>query len=452
MILARLLEPSDFGLVGMVTSVTGVVSMFRDAGLSTATIQRVTITNEQISTLFWVNILVGAILGVILLASAPILVSFYQEPRLFWVTVAIASGFLFSAAGVQHSVLLERQMRFVTLSLIEILALFFSIAIGIVMAIGGFAYWALVGMAVCSTVAYTVGVWVTSGWTPGMPHRRVGIPSMLRFGATITLNNIVGYISYNLDKVLLGRFCGANALGLYDRAYQLINIPTANINAAIGGVALSALSRLQGDPIRLKSYFLKGYSLVLALSLPITMACALFSDDIVYIFLGPKWMDAVTIFRLFAPTVLVFALMNPLWWLLVSTGNAVRSLKIALVLAPLLIAAYIMGLPYGPTGVAMGFTAVMLFMVLPIIIWAIHGTMISIKDIWQSASRPFISALVAAVIAFTAYMNFSQCAPPFARLLLGCSILFASYLCMLLFVMGQRAFYLDLLRELSKAR
>ena len=99
---------------------------------------------------------------------------------------------------------------------------------------------------------------------------------MMRFGGTITLNSLVVYIAYNLEKVLLGRFWGAATVGVYGRAYQLINIPTDNLNSAVGEVAFSVLSRVQKDADRLRSYFLKGYSLVLALTVPVTVACALF--------------------------------------------------------------------------------------------------------------------------------------------------------------------------------
>src|SRR5713226_1146715 len=117
MIMARLLDPRDFGLVGMVTAVIGVFNLFRDFGLSAAAVQRNTVvTKEQASTLFWINILVGGILGLLSLAMAPIAGIFYHEPRLFGITAVLASGFLFNAAGVQHSAMLERQMRFTTLS------------------------------------------------------------------------------------------------------------------------------------------------------------------------------------------------------------------------------------------------------------------------------------------------------------------------------------------------
>src|SRR5262249_39079569 len=112
-------------------------------------------------------------------------------------------------------------------------------------------------------------------WVPGRPRRQSGLRSLMRFGGTMTLNGLVVYIASNFDKVLLGRFWGAEAIGLYGRAYQLIRIPTDNLNGAIGEVAFAALSRIQNDNDRLKRYFLKGYSLVLAVTLPITVACAL---------------------------------------------------------------------------------------------------------------------------------------------------------------------------------
>jgi len=450
MVLARLLDPKDFGLVGMVTAVTGVFSLFKDAGLSLSTVQRATITNEQVSTLFWINMLVGAVLGLLSLGVAPILASFYQEPRLFWVTAALATGFLFNAAGVQHSALLQRDMRFGTLSAIEIISLLVSIAVGIGMAIGGYGYWALVGMAVISPAVSTLCLWSIATWVPGVPHRGVGIGSMVRFGGTVTLNGLVVYIAYNLEKVLLGRFWGAEALGIYGRAYQLVNIPTENLNSASGGVVFAALSRLQGDPNRFKNYFLKGYSVVLAMTLPITIACALFADDIILIFLGPKWIEAIPIFQLLTPTILVFALINPMWWLLVSVGLVGRSLKIALVIAPLVIAAYVIGLPYGPSGVALAYSTVMTLWLVPHIAWCVHGTMISLRDLVQIFRRPFLSAIVAAAVAFTAQFFYGQSLSPFPRLILGVGILLASYLWMLLYVMGQKAFYLDLLQGLIK--
>src|SRR5262249_2984377 len=156
---------------------------------------------------------------------------------------------------------------------------------------------------------------------------------------------------------------GAETLGIYGRAYQLINLPTENLNSVLGMVAFPALSRIQNNPVGLRNYFLKGYSFFLSLVVPLTVSCALFSDDIIRVFLGPKWHEAATVFRFLAPTILVFALINPLAWVMLAGGHAGRSLRIALLIAPVVIVGYLLGLPKGPNGVAAGFSVSMILLV-----------------------------------------------------------------------------------------
>jgi O-antigen/teichoic acid export membrane protein len=451
MVLARLLGPQDFGLVGMVTAFTGVLNLFRDFGLSSAAVQRTTVTNEQISTLFWINLLVGGLIGLVAVAMAPGISAFYHEPRLLAVTTVLAAGFLFNAAGVQHSVLLQRQMRFTALAVIGVVSLIVGTAIAIGGAKCGYGYWALVAMTVSLPLTSTVGLWLTSGWVPGMPRRRTGVRSMMRFGGTVTINGLVAYVAYNAEKVLIGRFWGADAIGIYGRAYQLVNIPTDNLNSAVGEVAFSALSRLQDDPRRLRSYFLKGYSLVLAMTLPITIACALFADDVVVVLLGPKWTEAAVILRLLAPTILIFALINPLGWLLFSQGMVKRSLKIALVFAPTIIGGYLIGVRYGPKGVAFAYSAVLTLWAVPFIAWCVHGTVVSLRDILLTVSRPLASAVLAGGLAFGVRLTFGHLLSPLLQLVLECSVLLVTFLVLLLFVAGQKSLYLDLLRGLKGA-
>jgi O-antigen/teichoic acid export membrane protein len=273
---------------------------------------------------------------------------------------------------------------------------------------------------------------------------------MMRFGGTVTLNGLVAYLAYNMEKVLLGRFWGADALGIYGRSYQLINIPTDNLNSAAGEVAFSALSRIQNEPFRLRSYFLKGYSLVLALTVPLTIMFALFAHDVILIVLGPKWIAAAPILRLLAPTILIFAVINPLGWLMYSIGLVGRSLKIALVFAPLIIVGYLIGLPYGPKGVAFAYSAVMMLWVLPHIAWCVYGTAVSFRDVILTAGTQLGSGIVAGTFAFgvrTAYGHFLS---PFPRLVLESSVLLVTFLAVLLFAPGQKSLYLDLLRGLKK--
>lgn len=451
MVLARLLGPKDFGLVGMVTAFTGVLSLFRDFGLSAAAVQRTTVTEEESSTLFWLNMLVGILIGLFAVACAPAIAAFYHEPRLIGVTAVLSLAFLFNAAGVQHSALLQRQMRFTALAVIGVVSLLFGTVIAVGGAIAGYGYWSLVAMTVSLPLTATIGLWLATAWVPGMPHKLARISSMMRFGGILTLNGLVAYVAYNSEKVLIGRFWGVDAIGIYGRAYQLINIPTDNLNSAVGEVAFSALSRVQDNPGRLKSYFLKGYSLVLGLTLPITIACALFADDIVSVLLGPKWKSAAAIFRLLAPTIAIFAIINPLGWLLNSIGLVARGLRIALVFAPIMILGYVLGLPYGPKGVAFTYSTVMALWIIPHIAWCVHGTVITLRDILLTVSRPLGSALLAGAVAFGLRFVHVQFLHPLPRLLLELSILITTYVALLLSLAGQRLLYLDLFNGL-KAR
>jgi len=449
MALARMLDPKDFGLVGMVTAVIGVLNLFRDFGLSTATVQRSSVNEKQISALFWVNLLVGSILALLAVLIAPLLASFYHEPRLVVVTAVLGLGFLFNAAGVQHTALLERQLRFTLLSVIDVTSLLVSTAVGIGMALRGYGYWALVCMTVLGPLVSTSCVWLGAAWVPNRPQKHAGIRSMMRFGTTVTLNSLIVYLAYNFEKVLLGRFWGAEVLGIYGRGYQLINIPTENLNSAIGGVAFSALSRLQDEPSRLRIYFLKGYSFVLALTLPITIVCALFANDLIVVLLGPKWYGAVPIFRLLAPTILIFAMINPLGWFLLALGMVGRSLRIGLVLAPIVILGYLSGLRYGPTGVALGYSSAMTLWLVPHILWCVRGTPISFRDICIAVSRPLTSALVAGGVALVFRSVFGVQLAALPRLIMCGSVLMTTYAGMLFYVMGEKAFYLSLLRGLK---
>lgn len=447
-VMARLLDPRDFGLVAMVTAVTGFYELFTSAGLSAATIQRAQITEQQISTLFWINVAVGLGLALLCFATAPALVQFYNEPGLYWVTIALGGGFVCNALGVQHSALLNRDLRFLELTAIDVFSRAASTAIGIGSAFAGCGYWSLVWSSLAFVASNTICVWIATGWVPGWVSRNVGIRSMLRFGGTVTLNSVVIHVAYNLEKVLIGRYWGADMLGIYGRAYQLISIPADSLHSAVGSVVFSALSRIQDDEARLRSYFLKGYTLVNSLTLPLTIFCALFADDIIAVFLGPKWAAAALVFRLLTPTVLVLGAINPTVWLLWSTGRQNRSLWLALVIAPLVMSAYLIGLPFGPNGVAFAYSTAMVVWLVPHIIWSLNGTPISPKDLFFAVSRPLVAAIVAGGVAWAASFYLARIDLPLLRLLMASGIMAVIYSSLLLFVLGQKDFYLSLVRGL----
>jgi O-antigen/teichoic acid export membrane protein len=185
------------------------------------------------------------------------------------------------------------------------------------------------------------------------------------------------------------------------------------------------------------------------MTLPITVAFALFADDIILVLPGPKWKDAGALLRLPAPTVLVFAIASPLGWLLAAVGLVGRSLKMGLVIAPLMIAGYVAALPYGPRGVAFAYPALMLLWVVPVIAWSLHGTGIFFKDIILALGWPLASSIVAAGPASGLRLFGVHLLYPLPRLLLESTLLLATYLGMLLVIPGQRSFYLNVLRGLK---
>ena len=446
-VLARLLSPKDFGLVGMVTALTGVLGMFRDFGLSAAVVQRSDITTDQHSTLFWINVLLGALLALVILAAAPAIAAFYHEPRLRWVAAVLGTAFLFNAVGIQHSALLQRQMRFTAMAAISLASLVVGTALAIGGAAAGYGYWALVASSVTTPLVASIGFWLATGWVPGRPRRRAGIRSMMHFGGTLTLDNFIAYISLNADKVMIGRFLGADAIGVYGRAFQILTIPGSAVNSAAGEVAFAALSRLCNDPARLKSYFLKGFSLILGLTLPITIACALFADDIVLVLLGPKWQASTEIVRLLAPTTAVGAVVIPLRWLIYSLGLVQRGLKISLVYGPVLILGCLLGLPHGLTGVAFAYSTVCVLWLVPDVVWCVHGTPISLGDVAAVVIRPLACGVLAGAAGYAVRLTGSELLPPLPRLVLEAGVLAATFFATLVFVAGQKALYVDLLRQ-----
>jgi PST family polysaccharide transporter len=448
MVLARLLSPQDFGLQGMVVAVTGFLGLFQDAGLGIATVQRLEVTHEQTSTLFWINVAVGAILATLCAALAPLLVAFYHEPRLYWVAVISGATFMFTGLAAQHGALLQRSMRFATLAKISVLSLMVASVTGIVMALLGCRYWSLVGMVMASSIVGTASVWLAVRWVPGPPRRRSGVRSMLRFGGVAMCNSFVVFLAWNAEKILLGRFWGADALGLYGRAYQLVTLPVQQLETSLAAVAFPALSRIQNDAARLARSFLRGYNLHISLTIPITITCALFAEEIVGIVLGAKWMAAAPIFRLLSPVAVVFAVANPLSWLVLSTGRIGRALSISTAMTPLVILGIVLGLSYGPTGVALGYSSAMTLILIPTAAWCKLGTGISWMDLWGATKPPFLSGLLAGAAGLIVKLTLGGRLPPIPYLLLGGGVVLGVYCFILLIGMNQKHVYMDLLSHL----
>ena len=267
-VLARLLSPGDFGIVAMMMVITGLLDILSTAGLSPAMIQSATISDQQRANLFWINLTCGVVLGMACAASGPAVAELLRgaSPDVGCTCLRVY------LSGEQHRrTALRPYPTPVALHYDDQCRgsrKFANAAVAILFAWLGAGYWALIYGLVAQSLVMTSAFWLATGWIPGLPRRDAPVGPLLRFGATVTLNNLIVFLSYNAEKFLIGRFWGAAALGIYGRAYQLINLPTASIHAAVSGVALSSLSRLQDDPERQRHYFLKGYSLLTSLTGP----------------------------------------------------------------------------------------------------------------------------------------------------------------------------------------
>ena len=449
MLLARLLSAEDFGLQGMVTILTGFLALFREAGLGAATVQRLEVTHEQISTLFWINVAVGATLATSTVVLAPVLVGFYGEPRLYWIAVVSGVAFVFSGLAAQHQALILREMRFVTLAKIDLMSLTISSAVGVVMALFGWRYWSLVCMTLVAAMVSASCVWLAVPWVPGPPRRKCGVVSMLHFGWMSTCNSLLVFLAWNSDNILLGRVWGADALGLYGRAYQLATLPVQQLTGAVSGVAFTAFSRIQDDPDRLARSFLRAYSLLVSLTIPIAISCPLFAEEIIRVVLGANWMEAAPIFRLLAPTAVVFALANPLSWLVMSTGRVRRALYISAATTPVVIVGIVLGLSHGPIGVALGYSVAMALVVIPITAWSKLGTGVTWADLWKATKQPFLAGLLAGAIGLIVKFTLGGMLAPIPLLVVGVGVIFGVYAWVLIAI-GQKSQYVDLLNQVFR--
>jgi PST family polysaccharide transporter len=355
-ILARLLTPQDYGLIGMVAVVTGFISLFKDLGLSSATVQRAEINHEQISLLFWLNVAASLFIMLLTAAIAPLVARFYGEPRLAAITVVIALGFIFGGLTVQHQALLQRQMRFATLALIDILALAAGPITAILMALRGFGYWSLVGGQLATGVVTAVGVWLACGWRPSRPRKGAGVRSMLAFGGNLTGFGVINYFARNLDNMLIGRVWGAQQLGLYAKAYQLLLLPIDQINSPVTAVAVPTLSRLADEPERYRQAYVRMLEKVCLLTMPGVAFMLVTSDWCVRLLLGAQWADSARIFTLLGIAGLIQPVANTTGWLFVSQGRTHHMLRWGLMAGSATIAAIVAGLPWGAIGVAASYS------------------------------------------------------------------------------------------------
>lgn len=418
-LLARLLTPSDYGLIGMVAVVTGFVSMFKDMGLSMATIQKEEINAQQISTLFWINVLLSVAVMLLTVVIAPGVAWFYGEPRLKLITMGFSLVLLVGGLTAQHEALVRRQMRFAALAFLEIVSLIIGIVVAIGLAWYGARYWALVASQLAQALTYAVGIWLVCGWRPGMPVRSSGVRAMFAFGSNLTGFHLINHFARNLDNMLIGRFWGSAPLGLYAKAYQLLLLPIEQINSPIAAVAVPALSRLTHSPERYRKAYLRILEKIAMVTMPGMAFMIATSDWIVALVLGPKWMGVSPIFALLGIAGLVQPILNTAGWLYITQGRTRQMFHFGLIGSTIIIISIVAGLPWGPIGVALVYSTTFVFIVTPLVFYyAGREGPVRSRDFYRTVA-PFACASLFSLLASLGFRRWSGISNPLLGLA-GC--------------------------------
>ncbi len=457
MVLARLLTPSDFGLVAMVVALTHFAALFKDLGLSTATIQRAEINHGQVSSLFWVNVGISLLTTVIVAAAAPLIASFYQEPRLLPITLILSSTFLMGGLAVQHQALLRRQMQFKRLAVVQILSGALSVAMAILLAWfwrdTDHAYMALIWMQVVRALALVIGLWMSCFWIPGPPVRGSGVRSMLSYGADVTGFNLMNYWARNLDRILIGKYCGSAQLGLYAKAYQFLIFPINQLRAPIFSVATPVLSSLQNDREGYRRYMQRIMSILAFFSMPMMAYAFVYVHHIVQVLLGSQWGDAVPIFRILAFAAFIQPVASTRGLALVTLGLSRRYLYYGSILSVCMILTLIIGVQWKTIGVAAAYTISHYLLLFPTLYYCFRGTPLSIGLFMRAILRPVISSVILAVVLTVTLRFFEQM--PSLLLIIPTSLVFSVAVYLLTFALlpsgrKERVGYVGYIRHFRK--
>jgi PST family polysaccharide transporter len=394
-VLARLLSPEDYGVISMVLVVTAFAALFRDLGLSSSTVQKLTLSHEQLSTLFWINVAAGATLTVIVAAASPLVAWFYRQPELSMVTLVLSSTFVISSFSTQQGALLTRQMRFGRKTAATIAGAIATFGIAAGLALRGLGYWSLVWGNIAGQIITTILLNNLSGWHPGPPVRKSGVRSMLKYGANITAFDFVNYFHRNLDNLLIGRIWGADALGIYSRAYQLMMYPITHLRGPIIAVAFPALSRLQNHPNEFRAYYRKVNHLLAFTSMPAISFLYLAAKPMINLVLGTRWAAVTPIFSILAIIAFIQPVASLRGVVLLSLGRGRKYFYWGLANALIVSIAFLIGVQWEARGLAISYCIATYAILYPSIIYIFRDTPLSTSDFFAPVARPAISSMTA---------------------------------------------------------
>ena len=397
-ILARTLSPKDFGIVGMVTIIFLIIKQFSNLGLERSIIQKDTISEQAVCSIFWGNTIFGLTITIIIYSSAPLISHFYNTDELINITKALAPTILLSGITIQHSALMLRAFEFKNFTIIDISATLLSSLVAVFMAYKGYGYWALVFRMICWAVFRLVFILLATAWIPKFPNFKTNIKPYLNYGLNLAGFNLVHFFVRNFDSILIGKLFGASILGFYTRAYRLILTPCLEINLPLYQVILPSLSRVQNDPVRFRSIYIKFLSLVSCITIPLIIFVCISAKDLFFILLGPGWDKSAEFILLLMPLAYVNATNFSDEIVYQGMGTTNRQLKWYLLMSPLILLSMWIGSFWGANGVAIG-TSLSFFSIRPFsLYYCYRETHITLGDFFRASIRTSIISAISATI------------------------------------------------------
>ena len=356
-VLARLLMPSDFGVVTMVTTFSLVLMSFGQNGYTEAIIQREEMDHLLASNLFWINLGAGVILAICFAAAGPLLGRLYGDPRVALIAAFVSLTIFVNSTSVVHLALLKRALQFSVTSSIDVLANVISVVMSILIASAGWGYWALVAAVIARPIVQSAGAWWQCRWFPSRPRRVPGTVSIVRFALHVYGRFSFNYTTRNTDNLLVGWRFGSASLGFYKKAYDLFLLPANQLYIPVADVVLSTLSRLERGSAEYRRYFLNGLSVLAFVSMGAGAVLTLVGKDLIRLLLGVKWEPAGHIFTFFGPGIGIMLVYFTSGLIHLSIGRADRWLRWVVLEFAVTVLLFFLALPWGPAGIASAWSA-----------------------------------------------------------------------------------------------
>jgi polysaccharide transporter, PST family len=401
-VLARLLGPKDFGIMAMAATVVAFVGVFSSLGLLNSTVRSTTLTRQQQNNLFWIQNGLGVISAVIVLLLAPVAGRLFSTPELPEVLMALSSIFIIGNLSLQFSVELIRELKFAQQGIATIGGVIVSISTSIWLAFRGFHCWSFVWGQIAGAVTTSCMLASFSTFRPGKPSLPVEVGGIIKLGGFNTLFELFNYWHRNLGNILIGKYCGAVPLGFYSRAYSLLMFPINNIRGPIGSVAYPLMSRLQHDPKLLRDYYLHVTSILALLSMPLIAFLFVASKPLILLFYGEKWLAVSPIFSLLALAAFVQPVSGLANQLMMALDQGRRNLQCGIFCAVAFMLSFVIGLPWGPRGIALAYMIANYIVLLPWLHWAFLESPVTLKDFLKACRFAASSSLVAAGLSLVA--------------------------------------------------